>query len=71
MHMVLADQSRVDLHLLTPRNIPEQLPAPLPYIPAQHLIAIFRRPYQVIFEVPGCMTSSLVVPQLNEISSIA
>jgi hypothetical protein len=33
IHMIPVDRSRVDHHLMTPRCLPQPLPAPLPHIP--------------------------------------
>ena len=59
VHVVPVDRPRIDDHLMSPRNLTQQLSCPLPYVPAQHQEPIFRDPHHVILAVPNRMATRL------------
>src|SRR5580704_16575577 len=63
--VVPVDRPRVDRQLEAPRDLPEQLPRPVPYgtglAPDQHRVTILRDPDQVVLAIPDRVASLLVV----------
>lgn len=65
--MVPIDRPSIDMHFFTARYLTQKLPAPMTYVTTQHLITVLRRPHKVVFTVPDCMASALVMFHLNSI----
>ena len=58
--MIPIDRPRVDHHLVRPRRLPQQLPAALADVTAEHRVAILRDPHEMIFAVPDRVAAALV-----------
>jgi hypothetical protein len=53
--------------ILGPANFPDQLSAPITCRPTQDRLAVFRDPYDMIFDIIHCMTGFAVVLQTASI----
>jgi hypothetical protein len=58
--MIAIDRPGMNYHLMRCCRLTQQFSAPDPNISAQHWVAIFRHPHQVVFAVPNRMAAPLV-----------
>ena len=61
MHMISRNMSFHDLNVLGFTNLSDQFPYSLSNIRAQHLLAVFRHPYQMIFQIINGMARLAIV----------
>ena len=69
MHVVPIDRTRVDCHLVGPRNLTKQFTRTLSYVPAQDRKTILGHPNQMILAVPYSVTAALRVLHDRSIAS--
>src|SRR5271166_1781142 len=69
MHVVPIDGSSVDGHLVRPRDFSQQLPRPLPDIPAQHRKSVLCYPHDMILAVPDRVTAGLCILHTRTVAS--
>ena len=69
IHVVPIDRSGVDDHLMRPRNLPQQLPRPLPNISAQYRKPVLRDPHDVILAVSDRVTAGLRILHTRSVAS--
>src|ERR1700723_1364806 len=69
MHVVPIDRTRVDCHLVGPRNLTKQFTRTLSYVPAQDRKTILGHPNQMILAVPYRVTAAFRVLHDRSIAS--
>ena len=58
--MIAIDRARVNHHLVRPRRLAQQLPAPLAHVTTEHRMAILCDPHQMVLAVPDRVAAALV-----------
>ena len=71
MHVVTIDVPRVDDHVVRVRGFPDQFPTTQADISAEHLVPVFRRPYDMVLTVPNRVAASFVTLHAPSLAATA
>ena len=71
VHVVTIDVPRVDDHVVRVRGFPDQFPTTQADISAEHLVPVFRRPYDMVLTVPNRVAASFVTLHAPSLAATA